>query len=128
MAAALGLPCEKVRGFNLLLICSIVVALLRNGDADGGALDGKHGIGAVLYLGPDVVVRDLEADPPAGRDGALRDAHGGDLFNSNESMPSMKIGRIKMSKKAENWDTSWQKRAADWLRDGTDALDRAMIS
>ena len=33
-----------------------------------------------------------------------------------------------MSRKAENWDTSWQKRAADWLRDGTDALDRAMVS
>ena len=33
-----------------------------------------------------------------------------------------------MSKKAENWESSWQKKAEDWLRDGSDALDHAMIS
>ena len=33
-----------------------------------------------------------------------------------------------MSKISENWESSWQKRTRDWLRDGSDALDQAMIS
>lgn len=33
-----------------------------------------------------------------------------------------------MSKRAENWESSWQKKARDWLRDGSDALDQAMVS
>ena len=42
----------------------------------GLALDGEHLIGAVLHPLPRIVVVNVEADPPAHRDNALRDAHG----------------------------------------------------
>ena len=50
----------------------------------GLALDGEHLIGAVLHPLPRVVVVNVEADPPAHRDNALRDAHG-PLFLSGQN-------------------------------------------
>ena len=45
-------------------------------DSGGLALNGEHTVGAVLHSGPGVVVLNLEANPPADRENAGRDADG----------------------------------------------------